>query len=378
MTGVQAPLDLDARMESLRQEVRDFLADQLARQTFVPEVDSWLAGFSREFTHELGRRGWLGMVWPKRYGGHERSAFERFVVMEELLAAGAPVSAYWAGDRQIGPALLRNGTEEQKQRFLPRLASGEILFCLGLSEPDSGSDLASVRTAAVKQDDGSWLVSGSKLWTSGAHHKDYMLTLCRSTPGSERHDGLSQLIIDLHAPGVTVRPVLLINGAHHFNEVLLDEVRVDADMLLGAEGGAWAQVTTELADERSGPERYMSTMALIRAYAEYPVEDTRNRLETLGLLASQLWALRCLSRQVLESLDRGESPSLLAATSKDVGTAFEQSSIDVVRDGLRALPPRGSRLELLLEQGITHSPGFTLRGGTTQVLRSIIAKKAGL
>lgn len=362
----------------LRAEVREFLADQLAQGNFQPAVDSWLGGFSREFTRELGRRCWLGMVWPKKYGGHERSAFERFVVMEELLAAGAPVSAYWAGDRQIGPAFLRNGTEEQKMTFLPRLAAGEILFCLGLSEPNSGSDLASVRTSAAKRDDGSWIITGSKLWTSGAHHKDYMLTLCRSAPGPVRHEGLSQFIIDLHAPGVTVRPVLLLSGEHHFNEVFLDEVQVGPEMLLGTEGSAWAQVTTELADERSGPERYMSTAALVRAYAEYPPELTRNRLETVGRLASEMWALRSLSQQVLESLDRGESPFLLAATSKDIGTAFEQRSVDLVRDGLKGMPRRGSRLEVLLEQGVTHSPGFTLRGGTTQVLRSIIAKKLGL
>ncbi|WP_236791970.1 acyl-CoA dehydrogenase family protein [Amycolatopsis sp. GM8] len=365
-------------LAKLRGEVRAFLAEQLAAGTFEPGVDSWLAGFSREFTRELGRRGWIGMVWPTEYGGHGRTARERFTVMEELLAAGAPVSAYWGGDRQVGPSLLRHGSEEQKRRFLPAMAAGETLFCLGLSEPDSGSDLASVRTTATKQPDGSWVVSGSKLWTSGAHHKDYMLTLCRSLPGATRHDGLSQLIIDLRAPGVTVRPVLLLSGEHHFNEVFLDEVPVPADMLLGTENGAWAQVSTELADERSGPERYMSTMMLIRAYAEEPVEHTRNRDETIGSLVSQLWSVRALSLQVVEHVARGETPSVLAATSKDVGTTFEQDSIDIVRRGLARPPEPGSRLDVLLRQGITHSPGFTLRGGTTQVLRSVIAKRLGL
>lgn len=368
----------DERVESLRHEVRDFLAEQIAAGKFAPGVDSWLAGFDRDFTRELAQRGWLGMVWPEEYGGHGRSAVERFTVMEELLAAGAPVSAYWAGDRQIGPALLRNGTEEQRRRFIPQLVAGEVLFCLGLSEPDSGSDLASVRTTATKQDDGSWIINGSKVWTSGAHHKDYMLTLCRSLPGSERHEGLSQLIVDLHASGVTIRPVLLLSGSHHFNEVFLDNVRVEADMLLGTENGAWAQVTTELSDERSGPERYMSTVALIRAYAEEPEENTRHREETLGRLAGQLWSLRALSLEVVDQVQRGQSASLLASTSKDLGTRFEQESVGIVREGLARRPEPGSRLDGLLEQAITHSPGFTLRGGTTQVLRSIIAKKLGL
>lgn len=361
----------------LRTEVRDFLAEQLAAGAFEPAVDSWMSGFSREFARELGRRGWLGMTWPVEYGGQGRTEMERFVVMEELLAAGAPTSAYWAGDRQIGPALLRNGTEEQKRRFLPGLISGEVLFCLGLSEPDSGSDLASVRTAAAKQDDGSWRIRGTKLWTSGAHHKDFMLTLCRSLPGSSRQEGLSQFIIDLHAPGVTIRPVYLSDGSHHFNEVILNDVHVSAENLLGMENGAWAQVTAELADERSGPERYMSTMALIRAFVESD-DQTIGRTETVGSLASQLWAMRALSQRVVSAVQAGETPSLLAATAKDVGTEFEQASVEIVRGALRRQPARGTPLRRLLDTAVAHSPGFTLRGGSTQVLRSIIAKRMGL
>jgi acyl-CoA dehydrogenase len=367
-----------AVLAALRAEVREFLTEQLTAGKITPAVDSWMSGFSREFTAELGRRGWLGMTWPSSYGGHDRTAFERFVVMEELLAAGAPVSAYWAGDRQVGPALLRNGTEEQKQRFLPLLAKGEALFCLGLSEPDSGSDLASVRTSAIKQDDGGWLLNGTKLWTSGAHHKDFMLTLCRSMPGSSRHEGLSQFIVDLRAPGVTIRPVYLSSGEHHFNEVILEDVRIGADMLLGTEHGAWAQVTTELADERSGPERYMSTVALLWAFAEEREENTVDRVATVGRLAAELWSMRSLSQEVVGSVERGESASLLAATAKDVGTAFEQQSIETIRRSLAKPPERESRIGRLLSQGLNHSPGFTLRGGSTQVLRSIIAKKLGM
>jgi len=373
----ESPVD-SATFDALRAEVRAFLAEQSTAGNFTPAVDSWMAGFSREFSTALGERGWLAMTWPTEYGGHGRTAFERFVVMEELLAAGAPVSAYWAGDRQVGPALMRNGTEEQKHRFLPRLAKGEVLFCLGLSEPDSGSDLASVRTAAVKQDDGSWIINGTKLWTSGAHHKDYMLALCRSLPGSSRHEGLSQFIIDLRATGVMIRPVYLSSGEHHFNEVILEDVHVGADMLLGAENGAWAQVTTELADERSGPERYMSTAALIWAFAEEPVENTVDREAVIGRLSAQLFALRSLSLEVVASVERGDTPSLLASMAKDVGTTFEQDSIETIRLSLVRPPARGSRLDNLLDMATNHSPGFTLRGGSTQVLRSIIAKKLGM
>jgi len=365
-----------AALSRLREEVRSFLAERAG--SFVPTVDSWMNGYSREFTRELAGRGWLGMTWPEEYGGHGRTPSERFVVMEELLAAGAPVSAHWAGDRQVGPALLRNGTEEQKRRFLPAMAAGEALFCLGLSEPDSGSDLASVRTSARRQDDGSWLLNGSKLWTSGAHEKDYMLTLCRSTAGSDRHDGLSQFIVDLRSPGVTVRPVLLISGEHHFNEVVLEDVRVDADLLLGEEDGAWAQVTSELADERAGPERYMTTMALIRAFAEEADGSRPDHVETVGRLAAQLFALRAMSLEVVASVERGETPSLAAATAKDVGTRFEQESIEEIRRAIGGIAPRGGRLAEQLDRATMHSPGFTIRGGTTQVLRSIIAGKLGM
>jgi len=377
MTAEEALL-VEEPLAALRQEVREFVAEQLAQGRFEPAVNSWMTGFSREFAREVGRRGWIGMTWPVEYGGHGRTAAERFVVMEELLAAGAPVSAYWAGDRQVGPALLRNGTEEQKRRFLPGLASGEILFCLGLSEADSGSDLASVRTAATKQADGSWTISGAKLWTSGAHHKDFMLTLCRSLPGSSRQDGLSQFIVDLHAPGVTIRPVYLSNGSHHFNEVILEDVRVEGDMLLGVEHGGWSQVTAELADERSGPERYMSTVALIKAFAESSDEDVADRIAVTGSLASQLWAMRTLSQDVVASVHQGKRPSLLAATAKDIGTTFEQESVEMIRQVLRRPPATGSRLQVLLDEALNHSPGFTIRGGTTQVLRSIIAKQVGM
>lgn len=363
-------------LAALRSEVRDFLLEQA--DSFTPAVDSWMNGFSREFSRALGERGWLGMTWPTEYGGHARTPAERFVVMEELLAAGAPVSAHWAGDRQIGPALLRNGTEEQRHRFLPGMADGEILFCLGLSEPDSGSDLASVRTSARKQADGSWLLNGTKLWTSGAHEKDYMLTLTRSEPGSERREGLTQFIVRLDSPGISVHPVLLTSGEHHFNEVVLDEVRVEADSLLGTEGGAWEQVTSELADERAGPERYMSTVPLIRAFAEDADPDRPDYEETIGALAAQLWSMRSMSLEVVASVERGETPSLLAATAKDVGTRFEQESIESIRHALGTTPERGSRLREHLDHATMHSPGFTIRGGTTQVLRSIIAGKLRL
>lgn len=232
-------IKLPEAAEKVRKEVRTFIKEELQKGTFEPHCDSWLGGFSPEFSRKLGERGWLGMTWPREYGGHGRSALERFIVTEELLAAGAPVAAHWIADRQTGPLLLRFGTESQRKRFLPKISAGEWYFAIGLSEPNTGSDLVSVRTSAKKVENG-WIINGSKIWTSGAHRAHYMIALCRTSPVTdERHEGMSQLIIDLASPGVTVRPIRLITGEHHFNEVILEEVFVPDEMVIGDIGNGW-------------------------------------------------------------------------------------------------------------------------------------------
>ncbi|MFS8630008.1 MAG: acyl-CoA dehydrogenase family protein, partial [Bacillales bacterium] len=160
--------------EAFRREVREFLEEEKRKGTFETKCDSWLNGASPEFSKNLGEKGWIGMTWPKKYGGGERNALDRYILIEELLAAGAPVAAHWFADRQSGPLLLRYGTEEQKQYFLPKIAKGEAYFAIGLSEPNSGSDLASLSIRAEKTD-GGWILNGSKIWSSGAHIAHYMI-----------------------------------------------------------------------------------------------------------------------------------------------------------------------------------------------------------
>ncbi|MET8354229.1 MULTISPECIES: acyl-CoA dehydrogenase family protein [unclassified Micromonospora] len=370
------PAVLPKSAEALRAEVREFLTEQRASGAFVPGVDTWLSSFDAEFSRRLGERGWLGMTWPKRYGGHERSALERFVVIEELLAAGAPVAAHWVADRQSGPSLLRFGTEKQRQTLVPAIARGECYFAIGMSEPDSGSDLASVRTRATPDGEG-WRLDGTKVWTSGAHHCHYMIALCRTGP--DRHGGLTQFVVDLSAPGVQIRPIELLTGEHHFNEVVLDNVYVPGEMLLGTEGDGWKQVTSELANERSGPERFLSTAQLLVELARYAeaARDTRT-LATLGGLFAQMWSIRQLSLRVAGALDRGASVEVEAALVKDVGTRFEQEVVDAVRVALAGNVDRDSRAAALLTHAVLHSPGFTLRGGTTEILGVIVARGLGL
>jgi len=369
--------------EKVRREVREFLAAELAAGTFIPHVDNWLAGVDPGFSRKLGERGWLGMTWPKEYGGHERSAMERYAVTEELLAAGAPVAAHWIADRQSGPNLLRYGTEAQRREILPRIVAGECYFVIGMSEPDSGSDLASIRTRAARNGAGDWVVNGAKLWTSNAHHSHYAITLVRTAPPdrANRHAGMSQLLVDLSLPGLTINPIRILDGGHHFNEVVFDDVVVPGDMLLGEEGNGWHQVTAELAFERSGPERFLSTYPLIAEFARHATATGDPvQLATLGRLSARLLALRQLSLRIAAALDRGELPDIAAALVKDVGTTFEADVIDEVRRVVEVSPSLQSPDPLVraLAEAQLHQPGFTLRGGTNEILKGIVARGLGL
>jgi alkylation response protein AidB-like acyl-CoA dehydrogenase len=378
-----APAPPSEAAEEVRAQVRDFLAAERDAGTFTTHVDTWLSGVDPAFSRKLGERGWLGMTWPKRYGGHERSAMERYAVTEELLAAGAPVAAHWIADRQSGPNLLRYGTEAQRQEILPRIAAGECYFVIGMSEPDSGSDLASIRTRASRDADGDWVVNGAKVWTSNAHFSHYGIVLVRTSPAdpANRHAGLSQLLVDLSLPGITINPIRILDGGHHFNEVVFQDVVVPGDMLLGEEGAGWHQVTAELAFERSGPERFLSTYPLIAEFARR-ARDTGDaaQLATLGRLAARLLALRQLSLRIAAALDRGELPDIPAALVKDVGTTFEADVVDEIRRvvevtvSLESPDPLGRALA----EAQLHAPGYTLRGGTNEILRGIVARGLGL
>lgn len=382
---VPDPVELPAGLADLRAEVRSFLDEERGAGRWTPRADVWLSGWDESFSRRLGERGWLGMTIPTEYGGHGRTALERYVVTEELLAAGAPVAAHWIADRQIGPSLLRHGTEEQRRAFLPGIARGEVYFGIGMSEPDSGSDLASVRTRATRVD-GGWRLSGTKVWTSGAHHAHAFFALVRTEPRDDahRHAGLSQFLVELDSPGVEIRPIPLLTGAHHFNEVRFDDVFIPDSRVFGEIGNGWAQVTGELAFERSGPERFLSTYPLLSSLvgeltAASGGVDTGTR-RRVGSLVSRLWTLRAMSLAVAGALESGEAPELAAALVKDLGTRFENEIVDAARLLVDIPPDPGaeSGFARLLADAVLHAPGFTLRGGTNEVLRGIVARGMGL
>lgn len=363
----------------LRWQVRDFLAQELPPGSYRPGL-GMAGGFDREFSRKLAGRGWLGMSIPQEYGGHGRTAVERFVVIEELLAVGAPIGAHWVADRQTGPSILKFGTEEQKRRFLPAICAGESSWSLGMSEPDSGSDLASVRTAATRVE-GGWLVNGTKVWTSGAHRNDQFAVLCRTSREADRHAGLSQLIVDLRADGIEIRPIPFLDGSHHFNEVVLHDVFVPDDLVLGAVGSGWRQVTSELAHERSGPDRYMSVHLLLEGYVRERVPDPvpDEVAAALGRLTARYWTIRQLSLSVAAALDAGAVPAVEASMVKDLGTVFEQEVVDVLStlDEEQPLLDGESPYAQALAASILAAPSYTLRGGTTEVLRGIVARGLG-
>jgi alkylation response protein AidB-like acyl-CoA dehydrogenase len=372
------PVELPPEALALRTEVRDFIKE------YEPLMGFSKSEFSRDFSRAMGQRGWIGMTWPKQYGGHERSAFERYVVIEEMLAAGAPLSAHYTGDRQSGPNILRFGTEEQKHFFCPKIAAGELTFCIGMSEPNSGSDLAGTRTRAVKVD-GGYRINGSKLWTSNAHRADYAILFCKmASDGKEepdRHAGATQFLLDLKSPGIDIRPVLNLLAEHHFNEVFLTDVFVPDSRLLGKEGNGWNQVTSELAFERSAPDRFLVLFQMLREMVRMagPTPD-KATAAALGKLIAQLVTLRSMSLSIAGMLEEGLQPNTESAVVKDLGTRYEQD-IPVVARQLFSTEPELEAAETyvsMIARSTMNAPRFSIQGGTREILRGIIARGLGL
>ncbi|MDA7086324.1 acyl-CoA dehydrogenase family protein [Pseudomonas sp. SA3-5] len=371
---------IPAEAESLRHEVREFLQNNLGDYPRTARAQSWM-GFDANFSRKLGARGWVGMALPEQYGGAAAGPFARYVIIEELLAAGAPVSAHWIADRQSGPLINRFGSEAQRERYLPPICRGESYFCIGMSEPNSGSDLASIKTSATRND-GGWLLNGQKVWTTNAQHAHFMIALVRTgEKQAARHEGMSQFIVDLSLPGITIRPIRDLAGGEHFNEVFFDNVQLDADALIGTEGKGWDQVTAELAFERSGPERFLSCIELLKtlisAVGRHP--DALQSRE-IGRLSAKLLTLRNMSLSVTAQLAAGEHPAWAASCVKDLGNLFEQEIPEVAQLLLEAEPRQagGSEHAQVLAYLTQMAPSFSLRGGTREILRGIIARGMGL
>ncbi len=377
------PVRLPPEAEALRREVRAFLAEEIDAGTVDPTGASGRSAFDRDFSRRVGAKGWIGMTWPKRYGGRERSFLERYVVNEEMLAANAPTQAHFVADRQSGPVLLRYASEAVRQDVLPRIVRGECTFCIGMSEPDSGSDLFAAKARAERVDDG-WRLTGRKVWTSYAHRSDYMIGLFRTSPptANDRRHGLSQFLVDMKAPGIEVSPIPFMTGSHEFNEVVFDGAPLPDDALLGEIDMAWKQATSELAFERSGPERFLETFQVLSGLVRVLGRDPDLRgAEGLGRLTAQLNTLRRMSISVAGMLAAGEDPVLEAAMVKDLGTNWSQALPAVARDLAAFVEREASNrpdFNAILAQATMIAPKLTIQGGTREVLRGIIARGLGL
>lgn len=349
---------------ALQAEAREFARDAVAR--WGRHNDSWINGFSKECSRAMAERGWIGMGWPKQYGGHERPAIDRLIVAEELISAGAPIAAAWFADRQMGPSLIAYGTEDQKREFLPGILSGESTWCIGMSEPDAGSDLVSLKTAARREGD-NFVITGQKIWTSFAEVANYCYLICRTSSEGPRHAGISEVIVEMDRPGIEVRPIKDMSANSHFCEVFFDEVEVPIHNLVGQEGGSWAQTMRQLEHERGGVDRLVSNHAHFLDALE--VADTSDQLirdEIVRLEINYRIGRLLVTREVLKQGLKGFS-----AATKCFCTEHEQA---VAEFCARVAGPSAS-LDSLLSRGLAYAPAYTIMGGTSNVMRNILADR---
>ena len=328
--------------------------------------DSWLIGTSRPFSLELAERGWLGMTWPVTEGGGGRSALERFVVFEALIAAGAPLATSWFADRQIGPTLLQFGTPDQRRRFLPDIIAGTSAWSIGMSEPDAGSDVASIRTRA-EHDGDDWIVNGTKVWTSGAADADWCYLIARTDPDAPPHAGLSELIVDLHSPGISISPITDTTGNRHFCEVVYTDVRVPGANLVGEENGSFRQVMRQMEHERGGIDRLVSNRALYDEFVpRADASDALVRQEMAALESGYRIGRLLVLREVL-----GQAPAGFSAATKTFCTEFEQR----VADFCCRVAGADALLSSRVARNACYAPAYTIMGGTTNILRNILGER---
>lgn len=341
------------------------VARETTRRLDVTE-DSWLRGVDHSFPKILAEHGWLGMCLPEEWGGGGRPPIERFVVVEALISEGAPIASAWFADRQIGPTLLQFGTDEQRHRFLPDIIGGTSAWCVGMSEPDAGSDVASLRTRADRDGD-AWVINGSKVWTSGAAESDWCYLIARTDPDAAPHAGLSEFIVDLHSPGVEVRPIRDMTDDSHFCEVIFDDVRVDGSMLVGNLNGAFKQIMRQMEHERGGIDRLVSNRRLyLDAVEAADLSDPLVRQEFARLEGGYRIGRGLVLREVL-----GQAPAGFSAVTKTWCTEFEQR----VAQFCGAVAGPAAMLSGRVSRNICYAPGYTIMGGTTQILRNIVGER---
>jgi len=348
----------------LRDHARRVAAE--AVQRYGRSNDSWINGFSKEFAVEMAAHGWIGMTWPTEHGGGGRPDIERLIVGEELIAAGAPIAAMWFADRQMGPTLINYGTADQQAEFLPDMLAGRSTWCIGMSEPDSGSDLASLTTTAVRDGD-DFVINGQKIWTSFGESADYCYLICRTDSSGPPHRGISEVIVPMDTPGIEVRPITDMTTNRHFCEMWFSDVRVPIANLVGVEGNAFKQTMAQLEHERGGIDRLVSNKALYDiAAARADTSDPRVRQEMARIETGYTLGRILVTREVLR-----QAPAGFSAATKCFCTEHEQLVAQFV---CRSLGP-DALLWDDIGRGLAYDPAYTIMGGTSNIMRNILGER---
>lgn len=376
--------------EEFRREVKAFLEAELGAGTFTI-TSKELVG-SIQFSRKMAQRGWIGMTWPKQYGGQERTYTEKTILSEELCKVHAPVLYHFLGDRQVGPALIKFGSDWQKEFFLPRIAKAEkgTCFCLLFSEPNAGSDLAAISTSAEKDGD-YYIINGQKIWASGAHEADWGWLLVKTAFDSSipRHLTCSEFIVDMKSPGITIRPIVNMAGEHTFNEVFFDDVRVHKKYLVGQENAGFKQIMEQVDYERAGIERLMQNYPIYEQLLQYVRKMDRESTDdafynwvrdAVAQMEIEYNAGRLLCYFTAWMIDQGKKPTSQAALCKAFCTQYEQRLNDLatrvvgpvsqIRIGSSWAPFAVDLAEIYL-----WGPSFTLQGGSVEILKNIVAQR---
>lgn len=355
---------LNPELELLRQRAAKVAAEGVAE--FGRHNDSWINGYSKEFAQVMAAEGWIGMGWPTEHGGHDRPPIERVIVAEEMIGAGAPIASMWFADRQMGPSIITYGTADQQAEYLPEILSGETTWCIGMSEPDAGSDLASLKTQAIQEGD-EYVINGQKIWTSFGADADYCYLICRTTTEGPPHKGISEIVVPMDTPGIEVRPITDMTTNRHFCEVYFTDARVPVENLVGSEGDAFAQTMRQLEHERGGIDRLVSNKALYEMAKERAdLSDPVVRQEVAALETGYEIGRLLVYRETLKQAPKGFS-----AATKCFCTEHEWKVAEFVAKTFGA--------EAMLFDDVTHgllyAPGYTIMGGTSNVMRNILGER---
>ncbi|MFC1953075.1 acyl-CoA dehydrogenase family protein [Chloroflexota bacterium] len=376
--------------EKFRQEVKDFLEGEIKQGNFQPSCDAWIQGYSTDFTKKVAQKGWIGLTWPKEYGGQGRSHIDRLILTEEMLRYGAPAACHWFADRQIGGGILSYGSEEQKRDILPKILAGDAYVGLGLSEPEAGSDLASLQTKATEDGD-DYLMDGQKMWTSCGVFMNYIYLVARtdSNPETPQHRGISEFIFETNLPGITITPTIDITGSTAWAEVFFDSVRIPNTCMIGEKNRGFYQVVNQLDYERAGLERLMGNYPLFDALIQFVKETERDGKplskhttirQKLAQLQTEFEIGRLLTYKVVLVMEEGRAPNVEASMAKAYSTAFEQKLAGVAMEilglyGQLLAESKWAPILGMAPHSYLGATGYSLQAGTSEVLRNIIASR---